>query len=256
MNALTKGSTEFSSTYDGRTYVLESVEDLKTFDANPAAFVPALGGNCVVSKSDKASIVSGKAAFHVVYDARLHLFPSANEQKMFEAEPEKYANADLTLGGMCAVNLRNRSRRVPGKPEIVSIYDARRYLFASAEEKAAFDASPAAYAPVLWGNCAVCNVEEGKDVPGIADYHLRHGHRMYVFSSAEHKALFISSIAKYANADIALKGNCPVCRLEHSMDMHGTSDCTVDYLGRRYFFSSWDRRKRFLANPDKYAVKE
>lgn len=217
MNKPVKGNREFASTYDGRTYLFASAKDMKTFDANPVAFVPALGGNCVVSKTDEGSIVPGKAAFHVVHGARLYLFPSPKEQEMFEAEPEKYADADLALDGNCPVSLRNRNKLVPGTPEMVSIHDARRYLFVSAHEKRAFDVAPAAYSPALWGNCVVCKVDEHKDVSGIPDHNSWFANRMYVFSSTEHKRLFSSKHAKYANADIAFNGNCPVfkCGTRH-----------------------------------------
>ncbi len=253
---LVEGNTEFSSTYDSRIYLFPSAEKKKMFDANQTAYVPALGGNCVVCKVEEGRIVPGKAAFHVVHDARLYLFPSAREQKMFQAEPEKYADADLALGGNCPVSMRSHDRVLPGKPDIVSIYDAHRYFFPSTGEKAVFGASPAAFSPVLWGNCVVCKVEEHKDVPGIPDYHLWHGHRMYVFSSAEHKRLFMSDPSKYSSADIALNGHCPVFKAERGMDMKGKDKFTVDYLGRRYWFSSWRRREQFLADTDKYALKE
>lgn len=72
---LVEGNTEFSSTYDSRIYVSASAEKKTTFDANPAAYLPALGGHCVVCEVEEGRIVPGKAASHVVHDSRLYLFP-------------------------------------------------------------------------------------------------------------------------------------------------------------------------------------
>lgn len=175
---------------------------------------------------------------------------------MFQAKPEKYADADLALDGNCPVSMRSHDRVLPGKPDVVSIYDARRYFFPSTDGKGVFDASPAAFAPVLLGNCIVCKVEEHKDVRGIPDYHLWYGHRVYVFLSAEHKRLFMSDPVKYRSADIVLNGHCPVFKAGKGMDLKGKDKFTVDCFGRRYRFSSWRRRELLFADPDKYAVKE
>lgn len=51
---------------------------------------------------------------------------------------------------------------LPGKPEFASKYQGATYYFASAANKAAFDAKPAAYAPQYGGYCALGTAYGGK----------------------------------------------------------------------------------------------
>ena len=69
------------------------------------------------------------------------------------AEPEP------ALGGYCPVCLVKLDKLVKGDPSYSSTFDGRTYLFPGAEQKRMFDANPAAFAPVLGGDCTVCRVE-------------------------------------------------------------------------------------------------
>ncbi len=80
-----------------------------------------------------------------MHKGRLYLFSNEKAQKMFLAEPGTYANADLALGGNCAVCAAGGAK-TPGKPEIAVFHKGLRYLFPSAEMRDEFLAHPEKYA--------------------------------------------------------------------------------------------------------------
>ncbi len=254
MNKLVKGSADFSLVYDGRKYLFPSAKQKQTFETNPAAFAPALGGDCVVCKVEKGAQVAGKPDFFTVHEGRLFLFPSSKQQQMFEANPRKYADADLALGGNCAVCLVKGNKLSPGKAEYFSVYDGRRYLFPSSELKRKFEAAPSLFTPAMGGNCTVCKVEMNKTVAGKAEYRLVHNGRLYLFPSEKQLGMFRDNPGKYANADVALNGYCTVCKVEMGKDVKGSPEFAVDYRGSRYLFPAAKQRDMFLANPGKYVT--
>ena len=252
MDKLVKGTTRYSSVYDGRTYLFPAAEQKRTFDANPAAFVPALGGDCTVCKVEMGKQVAGKPRFHTVHDGRLYLFPSKKQQRMFEQQPEKYVNADLALDGACPVCLVKMNKVVKGDPTYAVVYDGRRYLFPGTEQKQMFEKSPAEFTPALGGDCTVCKVEMKKDVPGKAKFHAVHDGRLFLFPGQKQLDMFNANPRKYTEADVALGGKCVVCKVEMGEDVEGKPEFAVDYRGRRYLFPSPKQREMFLANPEKY----
>jgi hypothetical protein len=94
------------------------------FEANPANSVPALGGDCVVALAQMGRRIPGNIRHASFRGGRLFLFSGADAHKMFQAEPARYADADLAYGGnrvVCGVGMQ---QTVPGKPELaVSFLD-------------------------------------------------------------------------------------------------------------------------------------
>ncbi|RJP33580.1 MAG: hypothetical protein C4547_12045 [Phycisphaerales bacterium] len=253
MNKVVDGKAEFVSAYDGKNYRFPSAEQKKAFDADPAKFVPALGGDCTVCLVEMGQRVPGAAEYALVHDGRLFLFPAQKQLDMFKKNPAKYADADLALGGDCPVCLVNMNKVVQGEPGYAAIHDGLRYLFPGAEQKRAFERNPAAFTPALGGNCTVCKVEMNKDVPGKAGYHLVHEGRLYLFPAQEQLDMFKKYPQKYADADLALGGNCAVCKVNMNKDVPGKAEYSVDYQGKRYLFPDAKLRDTFLADPAKYA---
>jgi YHS domain-containing protein len=70
----------------------------------------------------------------------------------------------LAIQGYDPVAFFTQNKPVKGRPEIQSSYNGATYLFASAEDKAAFDANPAKYEPQFGGFCAY-GVSRGRLVP-------------------------------------------------------------------------------------------
>jgi YHS domain-containing protein len=70
----------------------------------------------------------------------------------------------IALQGYDPVAFFTDGRPVKGNPEFESKYSGARYFFASAANKATFDANPAKYEPQFGGFCAY-GVAHGKKVP-------------------------------------------------------------------------------------------
>lgn len=254
MNKVVAGKAEFASEYDGRTYRFPSAEQKKMFDADPAKFVPALGGDCVVCLVEMGKRVAGKPEHALVHDGRLFLFPAQEQLDMFKKNPAKYADADLALGGDCPVCLVKMNKVVKGDPTYAVVHDGLRYLFPGTEQKQMFEKSPAAFTPALGGDCVVCKVEMKKAVPGKAEFQTVHNGRLYLFPGQEQLDMFKKNPTRYADADVALGGNCAVCKVEMKKDVAGKAEFAVDYQGQRYLFPDAKLRDKFLANPAKYAT--
>ena len=145
MQKWVKGDPAHGAIYDGRTYLFANEQGKRMFHANPAKYVPALGGDCVVARVKLGKRVPGNIRHASFHDGRLFLFANADAHKMFQAEPVAYANADLALGGKCPVCLVNMGEDVSGKPEIAAFHKNLRYLFPAAEQQRAFLADPQKY---------------------------------------------------------------------------------------------------------------
>ena len=70
----------------------------------------------------------------------------------------------VAIQGYDPVAFFTQNRPVKGLPEFESQYHGARYLFASADDKAMFDANPAKYEPQFGGFCAYA-VSEGHTAP-------------------------------------------------------------------------------------------
>ena len=140
------GSEEHQATYDGVTYRFPSEKVKETFLADPAKFVPALGGDCTVCLVKGGKRMAGNIRHGSFFRGRLYLFAGDKERELFRKDPGAYADVDLALDGHCAVCLANGGEKVPGKPEFTAIHKGMRYRFPSDKERRAFLASPDKYA--------------------------------------------------------------------------------------------------------------
>lgn len=69
-------------------------------------------------------------------------------------QPEVYTEAGIAIDGSDAVAYFTEGKPVAGSPEHAVDWNGSRWLFSSAENKAAFEADPTAYAPQYGGYCA------------------------------------------------------------------------------------------------------
>jgi YHS domain-containing protein len=143
------GDAKFASVVDGKRYLFPSAEVKAMFDADPAKYVPAAGGDCVVCMVEKHERMAGSAKHTARYKGRLFMFPSDEVKEMFLANPAKYAAADLAYGGDCAVCMVDMKHKNPGKPEFTAIYGGKRYLFPNDEKRQEFLADPMKYAEAM-----------------------------------------------------------------------------------------------------------
>jgi YHS domain-containing protein len=136
------GKKEFVSIYDGMRYHFPDGDTKKKFDASPARFVPALGGNCTVCLKDGGKHMRGNSEFTLLHDGRAFLFPDAGAKSKFSGNPSAYSNVDLANKGNCVVCQKLAGKAVAGSAEHVSVYKGIRYLFPSEKERTMFDAEP------------------------------------------------------------------------------------------------------------------
>ena len=158
----------------------------------------------------------------------------------------------LALEGYCPVSILDMRKWVNGDPAYRVLYDGRTYRFANQQGKRMFEANPAKYVPALGGDCVVALVEMGKRVPGKIRHASFHDGRLFLFSNADAHKMFQARPATYAGADLALGGNCPVCRVNMGQTVAGKPEIAAFHNGLRYFFPAAAQRKAFLANPKKY----
>jgi YHS domain-containing protein len=140
------GDARHQTTYDGKIYYFPSDKERQMFLADPAKYVPALGGDCTICYAGMGKRVPGNIRHSAIYQKRLYLFPSDKQQEAFLADPAAFADVDLALDGNCAVCLAHMGKQVAGKPEFTAVHNGFRYRFPSDRERQAFLADPAKYA--------------------------------------------------------------------------------------------------------------
>ncbi len=85
---------------------------------------PAVQGYDVVSYQNGKRPIRGNGKFVAVHDGATYQFSSANNQKAFEKDPEKYVPA---YGGYCAFGT-SVGKKFIGDPEVWRIVDGKLYL--------------------------------------------------------------------------------------------------------------------------------
>ena len=120
------------------------------------------------------------------------------------ADADPLASMPLGLEGYCPVTLAQKSIWTEGRAQWGVRHRGRTYLFAGAEQQAAFLAEPDRYAPALSGDDPVLAFEAGKSSPGRRSYGVTYQSRVYLFSSAETRASFTANPERYvARVEVA-----------------------------------------------------
>ena len=148
MNKWVKGVPSIQTAFDGHAYHFANEKGKKMFLADPAKYVPVLGGDCVVSLVKMGKRVPGNIRHATLHEGRLFLFANKDGKKTFLANPQAYANADLAYGGNCVVCSLNMRQTVAGRPEFTVVHKGLRYLFPAAGQQDQFLASPQKYEAV------------------------------------------------------------------------------------------------------------
>ena len=287
-NKWVKGSPEHQSTYDGVTYYFPEEAIKEKFLANPAKYVPALGGDCIVCYAKLGKRVPGSVNHSARYENRLFLFPGAEQQQAFLSTPKEFANVDLALDGDCAVCQVHANKRVAGKPEFTEIKNGFRYLFMSDREQAEFRKDPAQYVNStpkpnamdsrmsertagngarggmqmvkadrmeqpqigLAGYCPVCILDANKWAKGSPEHQSTYDGVTYYFPEEAIKEKFLANPAKYVPA---LGGDCIVCYAKLGKRVPGTISHTARYENRLFLFPGAEQQQAFLSNPKEFA---
>lgn len=157
-----------------------------------------LRGYCPVCVLGSGAWMAGRPDLTSVYDGFVYRFPGDEQKQMFDANPDRYAPV---LNGDSVVSYVKSQKRVPGKLEFAQIHDGRLYLFASEDERRAFQQSPGDYARAdlaHGGQCAVCRVAKKQAMPAKPEISARYKGLRYVFIDAETRDMFLANPAMFA----------------------------------------------------------
>jgi YHS domain-containing protein len=77
-----KGDQHIVGYHDGATYLFANKDNLKTFDANPAKYVPAYGGYCAYGVTKGKKFIADPLAYRLV-DGKLYLNLDKGVQKVW-----------------------------------------------------------------------------------------------------------------------------------------------------------------------------
>lgn len=84
-----KGSGVHAATHDGAVYWFSNADNLKTFKANPAKYVPAYGGYCAYGVAQGVKVPIDPTAFKIV-GGQLYLNITHDVQKTWEKDIPGY----------------------------------------------------------------------------------------------------------------------------------------------------------------------
>ena len=245
------GEDRFVSVFDGQIYRFKDAENKARFDTKKQTFVPVLGGDSVVAWKDRKKAEQGKLKFYSKFDNRIYLFVNQEEKTAFDAASKDYSDSDLLLQGYSPVALVDQEVRQRGNASEEVIFDGRRMQFTNAEEKNKFLENPGKYYPTLGGLDPV-SIVAGQPKFGVSQYCVAYKNRLYCTSSEENRNKFIKSPNKYSDLDVAGAGNCPVTLTEDKRKETGYYGISTVHLGRRYLFTTEEKRKQFIEDPTRF----
>jgi YHS domain-containing protein len=238
----------FAGAYEQRLY-LENPERYDRASATPGARALASsagGGDSTASEQPPAApddtSAEGEAAGADAAEA--------------ETDEDESLAPDPLLGGYCPETIRTKGAWVRGRYEDHVRIETLDFLTAGPEEHDALLADPAKYVPVLAGDCAVSWVDQDKSVRGSIFHAAEYQGRLFLFADAAHKAAFKADPAKYAMVDVAAGGSCVVTLAEKDRTEAGFAEFATWYNGKLYRFAGAEQLKKFLATPERYAVRE
>ena len=177
-NKAVKGSTQYSSEYDGAKYFFANEEHKGLFDANPDKYAPAYGGYCGYAASiNRLSPISPE--WFQIEDGKLILQHNKKAFDLFNRElKENVAKADanwpglvarngvlggktlvytdkrgVALGGYDPITYFSEGQPKKGDPKIEATFNGALYHFVSQDDRATFEKDPTKYAPAYGGFC-------------------------------------------------------------------------------------------------------
>lgn len=141
-----RGRYEDRVELNGLVFFTAGKQEQAAFQADPAQFMPVLGGECPVSLLDLGQKVRGSIYHASEFEGRLFLFSSAENKAAFKLAAARYASVDVAAHGECVVTLADTGRHLPGFPQYVVWHEGLLYRFAGEAEQAKFLAAPEKYA--------------------------------------------------------------------------------------------------------------
>ncbi len=109
------------------------------------------------------------------------------------AQPEIFATNSVAINGYDPVGYFAQSKPIKGTAALNSVYNGATWHFASAENKASFDAEPAKFAPQFGGYCAYA-VSKGYTAPTDPNAWTVHDGKLYLNYSLRARDLWSEDI--------------------------------------------------------------
>jgi YHS domain-containing protein len=177
-NKALKGTTKFTSEFDGAKYLFASAEHKRLFDGGPAKYAPAYGGYCGYAASiNRLSPISPE--WFQIEDNKLILQHNKKAFDLFNKElKENVVKADVNwpglvakngvfggktlvftdkkgvaLGGYDPVSYFTDGAPKKGDSKIEATFNGALYHFVSQDNRAMFEKDPTRYAPAYGGFC-------------------------------------------------------------------------------------------------------
>jgi YHS domain-containing protein len=166
----------------------------------------------------------------------------------------RQTDAAVAMRGYCPVCLVEMKQWIKGDPRFAVVFDGKKYYFPGREQVEMFQKSPESYVPALNGEDIVHYKHTGERIAGKLEHGVIHEGRVYVFASADNLQSFKANPQQYADADIALGGECVVCRKDMNQRVAGKPEFTAVHQGLRLFFPGEEQKAMFMASPDQYTA--
>ncbi len=166
----------------------------------------------------------------------------------------------LAIEGYDPVAYFTDNKPIKGSAKISSEYDGAKYLFASAEHKALFDANAAKYAPAYGGYCGYAasidrlspvspewfQIDDGKLI-------LQHNKKAFDLFNKELKDNVKKADVNWPGLlGVALEGYDPVSYFTDGKPAKGDKTIEATFNGALYHFVSQEHRATFEKDPTKY----
>lgn len=248
------GIPETVATHQGLRYYFASAHDRALFLRNPGRYDGS-------SSRESMQPLQKPLAVEAAEEGRVESGPWARINS--GAEPSRSLGSnqeDVILGaapsmaGYCPVTLRRDGAWVRGRYEFRVPLGPLAFLTAGPKERDALTSDPAKYVPALGGDCAVSFVARGERLRGSVYHAYEYEGRLFLFADAERKAVFKASPVTYAAADLAAGGVCVVSQVNEQRENPGTAEHATWHQGKVYRFVGAEEKRKFLAEPEKYAV--
>ncbi|HEX6961219.1 MAG TPA: hypothetical protein VF175_05085 [Lacipirellula sp.] len=249
------GIPETAALYRGMRYWFASAHDRALFLENPGRFDGSGPGGPetipeaqVIARADEDP-TSRPSPWSLPSE------PGKDGQGQGAGERDVLLGSLPAISGYCPVTLRNEGLWVRGRYEHRVELDGLVFLTSGPNERDALRTDPVKYVPALGGDCAVSFVNRGERLRGSVYQAFEYEGRLFLFVDGEQKAAFKANPERYASADWAAGGVCVVTRAEQGREAPGAADQAAWHRGKLYRFAGAEQKQKFLADPEKYAVK-
>lgn len=280
-----RGDVKLQAAYDGQLYRFADSRKLAIFAADPQAYAPVLGGDCVVSLAQSRQRVRGSLQRGIVYGNRLYFLKSQAQLDLFNTNPERFRDADLALAGKCPIMHLDVQQEIQGNPKSETVVSGWRFCFAGEDQRRTFLSNadhylkllnlpvpavssepltenqkgndstarriPARATVAVQGYCLVSLLNTGDWQRGLEDHSVEHEGKKYLFADEQAKAVFAKKPDKYAPAN---SGLCPVALRDRNERTAGSIHHLAEFEGLLYLLAGPEEKRLFLNSPERYTA--